>query len=401
MNFFTLAYSGLFHKPLQTGLSILGVILGISMLTTIYLLSIGISDGLKRNSAGIDVVAGAKGSPLQLILSTIYHTDVPIGNIDMDEYEEIKNNSMVKQAIPIAMGDNYKGFRVIGTTSAYLDLYNSKISDGKLFEKPFEVVAGSSIQIDIGDTFAARHGFAANSDDIHDDKLYKVVGKLKPTGSVIDKLFITPLESVQDSHAHDSGDEHHHHDHDEEESSSQITAILIEAKNGAALMNLPRYINQDGHMQAANPSFELAKLSKNFGVGQDVLNALGFSILGLSFLMIFSTLALSLSERRYDMAVFRVLGASPFKLFSTLIAQGVLISGIGTFIGIIAGHIFAYSLVGLLGSFEGIIMKADLLTFHSMDFSFLAIGCMVGVIAALPAAISAARTDIAKLLVNK
>lgn len=403
MNFFTLAYSGLFHKPLQTGLSILGVILGISMLTTIYLFSTGISDGLKRNSAGIDIVAGAKGSPLQLILSTIYHTDVPIGNIDIDEYEEIKNNSMVKQAIPIAMGDNYKGFRVIGTTSAYLDLYSAEIGDGQAFEKPFEVVAGSSIQISIGDTFAARHGFAADSDDIHDDKLYKIVGKLKPTGSVIDKLFITPLESVQDSHSHKDGDEHHHHDHDEEEkdASHQVTAILIKAKNGAALMNLPRHINQDGHMQAANPSFELAKLSRNFGVGQDVLNALGFSILGLSLLMIFSTLALSLSERRYDMAVFRVLGASPFKLFSTLITQGVLISGIGTLIGIIAGHIFAYSLVGLLGSFEGIIVKADLLTIHSMDFSFLAIGCVVGIIAALPAAISAAKTDIAKLLVNK
>jgi putative ABC transport system permease protein len=401
MNFFTLALSGLSHKPLQSGLSILAVMLGMSMLTAVYLLSNGISDGLKRNSAGIDVVAGAKGSPLQLILSTIYHTDVPIGNIDMDEYEEIKNNKMVKSAIPLVMGDNYKGYRVIGTTQAYIDLYKGKITEGRIFEKPFEVVAGSQISMKLGEEFAARHGFSADSTDIHDDQLYKIVGTLKPTGTVIDKLFITPLASIQKAHSHEHEDEHHHHDHDEEDSTQQITAILIEAKNGAALMNLPRHINQDGHMQAANPSFELAKLSKNFGVGQDVLNALGLSILGLSVLMVFSTLALSLSERRYDMAVFRVLGASPFRLFLILMTQGVLIAGIGTVIGIITGHMFAYSLVELLGSFEGIIVKDAMLSLHKMDMIFLVLGCVAGMIAAFPAALSAAKIDIARLLVNR
>lgn len=400
MNFFTLAVSGLSHKPFQSVLSILAVMLGMAMLTAVYLLSSGISDGLKRNSAGIDVVAGAKGSPLQLILSTIYHTDVPIGNIDMDEYEEIKNNKMVKSAIPLAMGDNYKGYRVIGTTPAYINLYKGKIEEGRIFEKPFEVVAGSQILMNLGEEFAASHGFSADDTDIHDDRLYKIVGKLKPTGTVIDKLLITPLASVQEAHSHEHEDGDHHH-HDEEDSSQQITAIIIEAKNGAALMNLPRYINQDGHMQAANPSFELAKLSKNFGVGQDVLNALGISILGLSVLMVFSTLALSLSERRYDMAVFRVLGASPFGLFMILMIQGVLIAAIGTVVGIITGHIFAYSLVELLGSFEGIIVKETMLTIHKMDVIFLLLGCFAGMIAALPAALSAAKTDIARLLVNR
>lgn len=394
MNFFTLAISGLFHKPFQSILSIFAVIFAMAMLTAVYLLSNGISEGFKRNSAGIDIVVGAKGSPLQLILSTIYHTDVPIGNIDMDEVQKIENNSMVKQAIPIAMGDNYKGFRVIGTTPAYIDLYKGKIKEGQIFKNPFEVVAGSHIPISIGEEFAARHGFAADSTDIHDEKLYKVVGKLAPTGTVIDKLFVTPIVSVQDAHSHHDEHDHHHE-------TQQVTAILIEAKNGAALMNLPRFLNQDGHIQATNPSFELAKLSKNFGVGKDVLNICGFFILGLSVLMIFSTLALSLSERRYDMAVFRVLGASPLKLFLTLVSQGILIAGIGTVIGIITGHFVAYSLVELLGSFEGIILKANLLKISQMDVILLVFGCLTGIISALPTAISAAKTDIARLLVSK
>lgn len=413
MHIISLARAGLSHKPLHTSLSILATAMGIAMLTAVFLISDGISSGLKRNSGGIDVVAGAKGSPLQLILSSIYHTDVPIGNIDMAEYEEWKESPMVKSAIPLAMGDNYNGFRIIGTTADYLDIYHATPSEGRIFDKPFEVVAGSSTKMKIGDEFSARHGLAADSDDIHEDEKFTVVGLLKPTGTVIDKLLVTPLSSVQDAHAHHheadeekEEDRHHHHDEDEnadgesESMERQMTAILIKAKNGASLMNLPRMINKDGHLQAANPAFELARLSKSFGIGRDVINTLGLSILALSTLMLFSTLASSLTERRHDMAVLRVLGASPAKLFATLMTEGVMVAGTGAIIGIGAGHILAWSLTGLLGSFEGIILKEELLSLHTSDILLLSTGIICGIVAALPAAISAARTDIARLLVK-
>jgi putative ABC transport system permease protein len=354
---------------------------------------------LKRNAGGIDVVVGAKGSPLQLILSTIYHTDVPIGNISMEEYEELEKNPMVKSAIPLAMGDNYKGWRIIGTTPDYIKLYNAEISEGRIFQSEFEVLAGSATNVKIGDEFSARHGFSADSDDIHDDEHFHVVGKMAPTGTVIDKLFLTSISGVQDVHKHGHEEDHHddaHHDHDEH--AGQITAILIKARNGAALMNLPRQINQDGHVQAANPAFEMTKLSKNFGVGRDVMNALGASILVLSVLMLFSMLASSLTERRHDMAVLRVLGARPSTLFLTLMVEGVMVAGLGSIIGVSAGHVMAYSLTGLLGSFEGVLTRGDLLSLHPSDIYLVFIGCGAGLLAAFPAALSAARTDIAQLL---
>ncbi len=399
MNILSLAYKGLTHKPLHSALSILATTMGIAMLCAVFLISNGISDGLKRNAGGIDVVVGAKGSPLQLILSTIYQTDIPIGNISMEEYEELEKNPMVKSAIPLAMGDNYKGWRIIGTTPEYLNLYHAKFKDGRIFQSEFEVVAGSDTDVKIGDEFSARHGFAADSDDIHDDEHFRVVGKMAPTGTVIDKLFLTSISAVQDVHKHGHEEDHHeeeHHDHDEH--AGQITAILIKAQNGAALMNLPRMINQDGHAQAANPAFEMAKLSKNFGIGRDVINALGASILVLSVLMLFSMLASSLTERRHDMAVLRVLGARPSTLFLTLMVEGVMVAGLGSAIGIIAGHIMAYSLTGLLGSFEGVLTRADLLSLHASDIYLLLIGCAAGLLAAFPAALSAAKTDIARLL---
>lgn len=401
MNVLSLAIKGLQHKSLHTTLSILATTMGIAMLAAVFLISGGISDGLQRNSGGIDVVAGAKGSPLQLILSSVYHTDVPIGNIDIADYESIQRNPMVKEAIPIVVGDNFKGWRVVGTTPEFLNLYQAKFAEGNVFAQPFEVVAGANTQVKIGEEFAARHGFAADSDDVHDFHLYKVVGRLVPTGTVIDRLLMTPYVSVQQLHAHLDEDEAHGPEAETELAMAhQVTAILIKARNGAALMNLPRVINHNERMQAANPGYELARLSKSFGIGRDVLNALGVSILVLSVLMLFSTLASSLTERRHDMAVLRVLGASPAKLFTTLMTEGLLVAGAGSVIGIASGHALAYSLTGLLGSFEGIIVRGDLLTLHVFDAVLLAVGCSAGILAALPAAISAAQTDIARLLVK-
>ncbi len=401
MNIVSLAVKGLQHKPLHTTLSILATTMGIAMLTAVFLISGGISDGLKRNSGGIDIVAGAKGSPLQLILSSVYHTDVPIANIDISDFENIRRNPMVKQAIPIVVGDNFKGWRVVGTTPEFLNLYQAKFAEGNVFAQPFEVVAGANTQVKMGEEFAARHGFAADSDDVHDFHLYKVVGRLAPTGTVIDRLLLTPYVSVQQLHAHLDEDEKDGPEAETELAMAhQVTAILIKAKNGAGLMNLPRIINHNERMQAANPGYELARLSKSFGVGRDVLNALGLSILVLSILMLFSTLASSLTERRHDMAVLRVLGASPAKLFATLMTEGVLVAGTGAIIGIASGHLLAYSLTGLLGSFEGIIVRGDFLTLHAFDAVLFVVGCGAGVMAAFPAAISAARTDIARLLVK-
>lgn len=401
MNILSLAVKGLHHKPLHTTLSVLATTMGIAMLTAVFLISGGISDGLKRNSGGIDVVAGAKGSPLQLILSSVYHTDVPIGNIDMSDFESIRNNAMVKDAIPIVVGDNFKGWRVVGTTAEFLNLYKARLAEGNAFTQPFEVVAGANTQVKLGEEFAARHGFAADSDDIHDFHLYKVVGRLQPTGTVVDRLLMTPYVSVQQLHAHLDEDEKDGPEAETELAMAhQVTAILIKAKNGAGIMNLPRMINHNERMQAANPGYELARLSKSFGIGRDVLNALGLSILVLSILMLFSALASSLTERRYDMAVLRVLGASPVKLFATLMIEGVLVAGAGTMIGIVSGHVLAYSLTGLFGSFEGILVRGDFLMLHVFDIVLLSVGCGAGALAALPAAISAARTDIARLLVK-
>jgi putative ABC transport system permease protein len=221
MNAAQLSIASIKNRKLPSFLCVLAVACGIALLTSVFLLFSAAENGLMKNAAGVDVVVGAKGSTLQLVLSTIYHGDIPTGNIDMHEAEEISRNPNVKHAIPLAIGDNYKGFRVIGTTPEYLNLYKGEIAEGKKFGANYETVVGAKTGLALGEEFAARHGFSADSDDVHDDHMYNVVGILKPTGTVLDKLILTPYQSVQDLHSH----------HDEEEDGSFAHQITFSFKS--------------------------------------------------------------------------------------------------------------------------------------------------------------------------
>jgi putative ABC transport system permease protein len=396
MNPLTLAFASIRNRSLHSLLCAAAAASGIALLCAAFLLSHAMNEGLTRNMQGIDIVAGAKGSPLQLVLSSVYHADIPVGNIEMEDAEHLMKNPQIKQAIPLAMGDNYKGWRVIGTTPAYLDLYHAKLAEGQVFSQPFEAVAGSLTGLKIGTQFAALHGFAADSDDVHNFHLYTITGVLKPTGTVLDRLITTPYESVQQLHSHpDEGDP----DAAEElKLGHQITALLIKVKSPLAVMNLPREINKTSTLMAASPGYELTRLSMNLGIGRDMALVLGGGVVLLSMLMLLSTLASSLAARRYDLAVMRVLGASPGKLFATVIAEGVTLSGAGALGGVLLGHLAAYTAVLNIPTLRGIVLPETLLQPQGMDGAFLAIGLCTGLLAGLVPAVLAARTDIASLL---
>lgn len=399
---FSLSLSSLKSRPLMTGLSALSVTCGIALLCALFLLTHGIEEGMSRNSRNIDVVVGAKGSPLQLVLSSVYHADIPNGNIEMKQMEDLSRNPRIKKMIPLTIGDNYKGWRVAGTTPDYLDLYGGSLKTGRIFQKPFEVVAGASTHLKIGEKFAASHGFSADSDDVHDAYLYEVVGILAPTGTVADKLLMTPFESVQQLHAHHEDHEEHHEsakeEAEEEAFSHQITALLIQVRSPLDVMTLPRQINQDSELLAASPAYEMTRLSKNLGLGKNLVLALSLSIIFLSMVMLFSSLASGLATRQYDLAILRVLGASPSTLFATVLFEGMGIGLIGSIGGLIIGHILAFLMGANIEALQSLIVSQTLLIPHLEDLYLLALGSFSGCIAALLPAFSAARTDIANLL---
>ncbi len=192
------------------------LILGVGIISLLLQLNTLIKDQMDNNLRGIDMVVGAKGSPLQLILSSVYHIDSPTGNISFQEAENISKNRMVGSSIKILYGDNYKGYRIVGAEKKFIDLYKGVIKEGKDWEKPYEVLVGSKVyeklKINLGDELVSSHGLRETGQS-HDEGTFKVVGLLKPSNSVIDQLIITSPQSVwniHDDHDHDDEDEHEH-----------------------------------------------------------------------------------------------------------------------------------------------------------------------------------------------
>jgi putative ABC transport system permease protein len=225
MYILNLAFKRLIARPANSLLSLLLFAIGISIISLIILADRQMKDSVQRNLAGVDLVIGAKGSPVQLILSSVLHADYPTGNINLGEAENIARNPLIKQYIPLALGDNYRGFRIVGTSVEYAGLYNAELAEGSWFEDVAEVTLGYKVAriagLEIGDEFYGVHGFR-DLGHSHDYFQYTVIGIMAPTGTVVDNLILTPVESVwavhdDHDHAHDDHDDcdHDHHDHAE------------------------------------------------------------------------------------------------------------------------------------------------------------------------------------------
>ena len=142
MNVLKLSWKYLVNKPLSLGLNIILFSLGISIITSLMLFSVQAENSLRENIGETDLVIGAKGSPLQIILCSIFHLDFPTGNIPLLEAEKFSGGRFIKYAIPLALGDNYKGFRIVGSTHEYADLYSAELVSGDLWQNSMEVVLG-------------------------------------------------------------------------------------------------------------------------------------------------------------------------------------------------------------------------------------------------------------------
>ncbi|MCF2495997.1 ABC transporter permease [Dyadobacter chenhuakuii] len=345
MNVVKISLANLKEKKLNSFLSALLLTLGIGMISLLLLLNKQLDEQFRRNIRGIDMVVGAKGSPLQLILSSIYQIDAPTGNVPLAEVDALRKNPFVKTVIPLSMGDSYQGFRIVGTTPKYIEHFQAKLAKGQIYNASMEVAIGSKVaamsQLKIGDTFASSHGLDG-AGEAHNDKKYKVTGIFETTGSVVDQLILTRLSSVWDVHAHgEEGAAKHeeHEEHDEAEAGRQVTSALIQFRNPMGLMTLPRQINENTSMQAALPSIEINRLFSLLGVGIETLRALALIIISIAGISVFISLYNSLKERKYEMALMLSMGATRTRLFLMLLLEGLMLAVIGYFSGIILSRV--------------------------------------------------------------
>jgi len=409
MNLLSLVISYLKARPLNTLLNILLLSLGIAVITILLLFSNQLKEKISDNTKGIDLVVGAKGSPLQLILCNVFHIDFPTGNIKLLEAERLSKHRLVKSAIPMALGDSYKNFRIVGTNRSYTELYSAELAMGEWWTNDLEVVVGSTVaellKLKVGDTFESAHGLSSEG-HAHEESLFVVKGILKSTQGVLDNLIFTNVSSIWKVH------EEHYDEKTLEtiltnpsslvptveagDSTKEITALLIKYRNPIAAIQLPRYINGQTGMQAASPAFEAARLFSILGVGVEALTGFAYVLIFISALSIFIALYNSLKERQYDLAIMRSMGASRSKLFIATQLEGITLTLFGSIIGVMLGHGVLYIFTALVeeggktGISAGVFYKEEL---------YLLIGSlMLGVLCSLIPSFQAYRTDIHKVL---
>jgi len=467
MKLLKLAWKNIIHNPLNLLLSIILFGLGIGLINFLILFNTQLKNKFDSNLADIDLVIGAKGSPMQMILSSMYHVDAPTGNIKVDEVKAFLNprHPLIKAAVPLSLGDNYKSFRIVGTTDSLMCFYGATLQQGVKFNHDLEAVIGRAVADDtglrLGDRFKSSHGFNDDEDLSHDHAAFKVVGILNGTGSVIDQLILTNSSTVWNVHDHSdeepsltkeedhSGHDHSDHDHEGHDHSDhdhdgdghsdhapedhddhaghdhsghdhahegplartnaellnypdkEITSLLIKFKSRTNFqaLSMPRSINENTDMQAASPAIEINRLYAMIGSGRQMLQWLAILIAIISGISIFIVLYKSMRERKYELALMRVMGGSRSSLFSLITLEGVIMTAIGFLVGFLFSHIGMEILAGSLKSSY----KYSFTGWYFMkeEWFLLGLSLLIGVLASLIPAMSAAKMEIHEILNEK
>jgi putative ABC transport system permease protein len=453
MNILRLSWKNIISKPLPSLLSMLLLAVGLSTAIILKLTEHQLTENINNTGKDVKLVIGAKGSRLQLVLSSVFQIDNPTGNINYGFYTLLKRNRMIKEMIPVSMGDSYKRKRIVGTNHDYICLFSGKLKEGVLFEKPLEATIGSvvasELELKVGDEFVGGHGMEEVLHS-HDEYKYKVVGVLERSGSVLDNLILTPVQTVWIMHAghdhdseyklggveeeindepapdetledslpqkheehehehegHDHGHEHDHHDHVEVNLDSvlanidpkdrEITAILFPNLSGNAKIGVLNNANNQPNMMAVDPAPEITLLKNKLTPFVSIIIAISWFISIIAMFSVFIGLLNSLRGRKYEIALMRVLGASKAKVLVSILFEGVILSVLGYLLCLVLSH----AGMELIGNWMQNEYQYEFTgwIFLNSELTYLLVAIAIGLVSALIPAYKAYNTDISETL---
>ena len=401
MNIIALSFKYLWSRPLAAALNVLLLALGVASITLVLLISSQNDHAFERDLKGIDVVVGAKGSPMQLILAGVFHIDVPTGNIPLADVKTLQQDPRVATLIPLSLGDSFRGFRIVGTTADYVTHYEAKLANGVMFNAPLEAVIGAEVATNTGlatgNSFIGSHGLGAEG-HAHGATPYQVTGVLAPCSCVLDRLILTATESVWRVHekAIEGDTPLDAEDKKAIEDDREVTLALIRYKSPLAAVSFPRFVNTTTNMQAAAPAVEITRLLRMVGVGTDVLRGIGAVLLLTAGLSVFIALWNAVRERRADLAMLRMLGASPQKVAGLLVCEALWLAVLASVLGLFLGHLLTAAVGYLLQAEKSLPVTGWIWLVE--EWAIPATAAVVAVLAAMLPAIAAYRVDVQSLL---
>ncbi len=405
MGLMQLAWRLLWARPLGTALNLLLLTLGLASLAFVLQARERVDRAFERDLAGIDAVVGAKGSPLQLILAGVFHLDVPPGNIALADAQRLAAHPQVAQLIPLSLGDNLQGFRIVGTTRDYPAHFGATLAQGAWWQAPMQAVLGAEAArrtgLAVGAAFVGAHGLGTGG-AVHEQTPYAVSGVMAPCACVLDRLVLTATESVWQVH----DDLHATKGMSAAERAElqaalaeerEITLALVRYRTPLAAASFPRFVNQQTPMQAAAPAVEVTRLLGLVGVGTQVLRALAATLLVVAALSVFIALWGAVRERRADLALLRLLGAPPRRVAALLLCQALWLALLASALALLAVALLGWATAWLWSDLAvAVWLQADAAPIAWLPV--LALAFAVALLAALIPAVGAYRVDVHSLL---
>lgn len=399
MNIFSIVLRSLRQHALSTAVTATSVGLSGGLLLAVWVVKTQAQTEFTGLNGGFDAVLGARGSKLQLVLNSIFHMEASPGNVAWQDYQDIQNNPDVELAVPLAVGDNFHGWRLVGTT---LDLFlKHEYAPGKKFELSpggtwFDparrsAVVGSFVaermKLKVGDKFHPFHGLIFDERKQHAET-YVVTGVLKPSNTPADRVIWIPLEGVQ----HMSG---HNPDAD-----TEVSAVLVKLKAGSALagFQMDTFYNKQGtRLTFAWPIGRvIAELFDKIGWFDRVLTLVAWLVALVATSSILASIYNSMNERRRELAILRALGARRTLVFAVIIAEAATISALGVVLSFGFYAVLISVVAQIIRSQVGVVLNP--FAFDPVmlwePVAFIALGALAGIIPA----IKAYRTDVAKNL---
>ncbi len=369
MNPFALSLKSLRNRRVTVGLTIASIALSVALLLGVERIRREAQTSFTNTISGTDLIVGARTSPVQLLLASVFRLSDASNNMEWKSYQAIAAHPAVAWSIPISLGDSHRGYRVVGTTRQYVDhfQYGRKqslhMNDGEWFAGADGCVLGAeaaaALGYAVGDAVVVAHGAGEVSFIQHDEHPFTVTGILAPTGTPVDRSVHVSLAGIDSIHEGMTGDPteedldplaaalaaarqaeaHAGHDHGASHGHEpgQITACFLGLKSRAAALGVQRMVNEyEGEaLSAVMPAAALQQLWEIVGVVENTLLVVSAMVVlvGLTGMMV--ALMTSINERRREMAILRAVGARPAHVMGLIAGEAVLVSVIGVGVGFI------------------------------------------------------------------
>jgi putative ABC transport system permease protein len=427
------------QRAVASALTVASIAIGVALTAAILTLRVESERAFSQKDTGFEIIVGAKGSPLQLVLNTMYHLGAPVGNFPLAECERIQADKRIKFSLPMVFGDNVGGYKVVGTTPDFFGIFEYRkgkrpeIAQGRAFARNYEAVLGAeaaqNLRKNVGDSVVVRHGLDANEEGAHDHGSMPIVGVLAPTGTAIDRGVYMTMRTVWDTHYHEyeeariaaekaleaadgggaedkththghDGHDHdahdHEHNHDIPPEFTTVTALAVKLKSPVFYDSFMRNVNDGASAQAAVPIREIMGLFRIVGNLSGLLLGISYLVIVLGAVSIAVAMYTSLNERRREIAILRSLGAHKRSIIGILVSEAAIIGALGGALGLCAARLGLIAAEGALQQQIG--ASLSFTAWYSFDWLLLAGVLALTAFVGLVPALTAYRADVARNL---